>query len=146
MVYSLSMGIIFEATNLVTRNITYVSKNQTEIEEFTDAASYISMEARGKRGMLITHPSWSVLALETVPVVAYQIISGNGKYKLRRLVAKGKVDIETLKKGPGLSFFNSKFTGFNTVYSGNREIGFIEEEGYAVMEYADKKLFLVPVF
>ncbi len=107
--------------------------------------NYISRETRGKAAVVLEHLTWSVLALDTQPIVAYQVVSGDGRYKLRRLVADGRIDLETLKKGPGLLYFSTNFTGFNTIYYGDKKVFFTREDGYAVLRYGDKKIFLAEI-
>ncbi len=143
-IYAIALSMIYESITVLSRTITSISNSQKQVENFEDILLYINSEIKGNDFELIHYNQWSILLIDTNPVIGYQIIYySDGYCNLRRIVANIKVDIKKLKEDRyGLKYFNDNFSGFNRLYFGNDKLFFEMEDNYLIFKFNDIKTYL----
>lgn len=153
-IYATSLAIIYDSVNIIMRTIGKISSSEKYVQDFEDAILYMYRRdiTRGKDLELISYNTWSVLLIDFSPadpepkVVGYQLFKSNDGSKLRRIVANGDEDIHKLKiQRPGQKYFDSNFSGFNTIYTGKEMLSFDVEGKYITFTFGKIKTYIARI-
>lgn len=146
-IYAVSLSIIYETVNVLIRTIGEVSESERFVSDFEDVILYMYKEIKGHNlELLVYNDSYiehSILLIDSNPVIAYQLFQTKDQSSLRRLVAIGYEDIHKLKElRPGSSYFNTHFSGFNSLYNGKIPLSFSVEGNYVVFKFGKLKTYI----
>ncbi len=144
-VYTISVAMIFESVSYLLKNLSTLSTKENEIKQFEYVMFYINSQIKGKVPFkIVSGTNWSVLVLDTKPVLGFEIFSSNDLNTLRRIVGKGNFDFSILQKGVGLTFFNGhNFSGFNTIYKGKKKMNFEMEGKHLLFKWGERWFYLM---
>ncbi len=150
-IYGISLAIVYDSINILMRTMGKISTSEKHVEDFEDAIIYMYKQdiTRGVDLELISYKTWSVLLIGFDPkdphheVVGYQLFESENGSKLRRIVAKWDEDIHKLRdQRPGQDYFDSRFSGFNTIYMGSEMLSFDVEGNYITFKFGKIKTYI----
>ncbi|WP_161847815.1 hypothetical protein [Athalassotoga saccharophila] len=146
-IYAVGASITYESIMILINMIEKVSISNQFVEDFEDVILYMYKEVKGKELELIfykdSYIEHSILLIGSDPVIAYQLFQTKDRSSLRRLVAMGHEDIHKLAKlRPGSNYFNTRFSGFNSLYNGKESISFKVEGNYITFKFGKLKTYI----
>jgi len=146
-IYATGAAITYESIMILVKMIQEFSNSNQFVQDFEDVILYMHKEVKGRELELIVYNDsyieHSILLIGSDPVIAYQLFWTENRSSLRRLVANGHEDIHKLSElRPGSIYFNTHFSGFNSLYNGKEPLSFKIEEGYIAFKFGKLKTYI----
>ncbi len=119
MVFSVALATTFGSVFYMVRSLHDLRVRQERVEAFEYVIFYLSSQfEKAKDFRILKGRNWSVIFMDTSPILAFEIFTSKRYALMRRLVGSEKLKFEKLKNlKVGLSFFNGhNFSGFNVVF------------------------------
>ncbi len=145
MIFVIATAAVFESVFYLWMNFRTLYARQKTVEDFEYVIFYLSSQFENvKRFKIRRGENWSVLLVDTSPVLAFEIF-GSEKVLMRRLVEKRGLSFEKLEKMClGLSFFNGRnFSGFNVVCKGKGRMYFQRIGKHLIFVWEDRWVYLM---
>ncbi len=146
-IYAVGISITYESIIILIKMIEEISTSNQFVQDFEDVILYMYKDVKDRELELIVYKDsyieHSILLIGSDPVIAYQLFQAKDRSSLRRLVANGKENIHKLVElRPGSSYFNTHFSGFNSLYSGKESISFKVDGKYITFEFGKLKTYI----
>ncbi len=145
-VYSVAIIMIFESLTYLFKNLSKLSEEEKETEKFEYVMFYLNSQIEKNVAFKIENGiNWSVLLLDTKPILGFEIFYGKNQNKLRRIVAKTNLNFSIIQKTSlGLGFLNGRnFSGFNTIYQGKERMYFKRDGTHLLFEWGERWFYLM---